>query len=235
MTLRTAASKSKQLAKRLVPAKVIQSRLHKRVFMQFADKTGLVYFGYVDQRNDEHSLVRGLTVSARHRDNHYCIGSFDDYDVTLVERSDTLRFPGKPARAHNWVIMSFDLHRPVDLPHIFLGLHTHSEAFYAQLFTKFANFSRLPSAMLTGYDPAFLQRYAIYADPSQLISAQHLFHPALTKMIAEHFGGLTIEISNGCLYLYAENHRPNPALLEKMIKYGIWLAKALDLQTSHAQ
>jgi hypothetical protein len=234
MTIRTAAAKSKQFARRFVPAKVIQSRLHKRVFMQFADKAGMVYFGYVDQRNDEHSLVRGLTVSARHRDNHYCIGSFDDYDIALVERSDTIRHPGKPAKAHNWIIMSFDLHQSVDLPHVFLGLHTHSEQFYAQLFTKFSHFSRLPESMLAGYDRTFLQRYAIYANPSQLLSAQRLFHPALTKMIAEHFGGLTIEISEGCLYLYAENHRPSSALLEKMLKYGVWVAKALDAQTDHA-
>ena len=232
MTVRTAAAKSKQLMKRLVPAKVIQSRLHKRVFMQFADKTGLVYFGFVDQRNDEHSLVRGMTVSAHHRDNHYCIGSFDDYDISLVERSDTIRFPGKPAHAHNWIIMTFDLHQPADLPHVFLGLHTHSEAFYAQLFTKFTHFTRLQPTQLGNYDPAFLHRYAMYTDPAQLISAERIFHPALAKMITDQFGGLTIEISDGCLYLYAENNRPSAALLEKMIKYGTWLAKTIDTQAS---
>jgi hypothetical protein len=228
------AARSKQFVKRLVPAKVIQSRLHKRVFMQFADKTGLVYFGYVDQRNDEHSLVRGLTVSAHHRDNHYCIGSFDDYDVTLVERSDTIRFPGKPARTHDWVIMSFDLHQSVDLPHVFLGLHTHSEAFYAQLFTKFAHFTRLPLGSLGGYDPAFLQRYALYANPSQIVSAERLFNQSITKSIGDKFGNLTIEISEGCLYLYAENQRPTAALLEKMIQYGVWLAKTIDSQGNYA-
>lgn len=235
MTLRTTAAKSKQLVKRLVPAKVIQSRLHKRVFMHFADKTGLVYFGYVDQHGDEHRLVRGLSVSAQHRDNHYCIGSFDDYDIALVERSDTLRFPGKPARTHEWIIMSFDLHQSVDLPHLFLGLHTHTESFYAQLFTKFSQFTRLPLTVSDGYDAGFLARYALYADPAHSIGAGRLFHPALTKIIGEQFGGLTIEISEGCLYLYAENHRPTPTLLEKMIKYGIWLAKALDLQENHPE
>lgn len=232
--MRMTAAKSKQFVKRLVPAKVIQSRLHKRVFMQFADKTGLVYFGYVDQRNDEHSLVRGLTVSAHHRDNHYCIGSFDDYDITLVERSDTIRFPGKPARTHEWVIMSFDLHQSVDLPHVFLGLHTHDEAFYAQLFTKFTHFTRLPLASLGGYDPGFLARYALYANPAQIVSAERLFNQAMTKIIGEQFGGLTIEISEGCLYLYSENHRPSLALLEKMIKYGVWLAKTIDAQGDYA-
>ena len=46
--------RSIQLLKTLAPAKVLQSQLHRRVFMQFAEKVRLVYFGYVDQRNDEH-------------------------------------------------------------------------------------------------------------------------------------------------------------------------------------
>lgn len=224
----TSIEKSKQLVKRLVPAKVVQSRLHKRVYRQFADKIGLVYFGYVDQRNDEHRLVRGLTVSSKHRDNHYCIGSFDDYDVTLVERTDTLRFPGKPVRTFNWIIMVFDLQHSVDLPHLFLGLHTHGDSFYAQLFTKFSTLANVPLESLSGYDRAFLHQYTLYADPSQMLSAERLFNQSLTKTITEHFGGLTIEISEGCLYLYAEHQRPSAALLEKMLRYGIWLAKTID-------
>ncbi|MFI5212863.1 MAG: hypothetical protein ACHQTE_02790 [Candidatus Saccharimonadales bacterium] len=228
MTDHHAAAKSRQLLQRIVPAKVIQSRVHKRTFLQFADKVGMVYFGYVDQRHDEHRLVRGLTVSSKHRDNHYCIGSYDDYDVTLLERTDTLHFPGKPPKTHDWIIMTFDLHRSVDLPHVFLGLHTHSEAFYAQLFTKFANFNPLPLEVADGYDTGFLQRYAIYAMPAQALSAARLFNQSITKIIADHFGGLTIEISENCLYLYAEHQRPSAQLLEKMLKYGIWLARSLD-------
>src|ERR1044072_5775592 len=103
---------AKYYAKAFVPAKVLQSRLHKRVFMQFAEKIGLVYFGYVNQRSDEHRLVRGLTVSAGHRDSNYCVGSFQGYDIALVERIDTIRFPGKSSKTHNWIIMTFDLHIP---------------------------------------------------------------------------------------------------------------------------
>lgn len=214
--------------KRLLPARMLQSRMHKRMFMQFADKIGLVYFGYVDQRNDEHSLIRGLTVSAKHRDNHYCIGSYDNYDIALVSRSDTINFPGKPPRPQEWLIMSFDLHRSVDLPHIFVGLHTHGAAFYAQLFTKYPHFNQVPLLTSMGYSQSFLQRYALYATPAQALSAARLFTPAITTLIADHFGGLTIEISDNCLYLYAEQQRPTQAVLERMIKYGVWLAKSLD-------
>lgn len=228
MAKRSFVKKSQQLLKAFVPAKVIQSRLHKRVFMQFAEKIGLVYFGYVDQRSDEHRLVRGLTVSANHRDNHYCIGSFEGYDMTLVERVDTIRFPGKPAKTHDWIIMAFDLHAPVDVPHVFIGLHTHSEAFYAQLFTKFSYLTKVPLGTFGAYDPAFTQRYAVYTEPSQSVAAERLFDQEIARTIAAHFGSLTMEIADGCLYLYAEHQRPSMALLDKMAKYGVWLAKSID-------
>lgn len=226
---------SKKMVKQLVATKAMQSRMHKRTFKQFASKLGFVYFGYVDQRNDEHNLVRGLTVSTKHHDNHYCIGSYSDYDVTLVERSDTIRFPGKPAKAHNWVIMVFDLHRSVDLPHIFLGLKTHSEAFYAQFFTKFSHFSAVNLGTEHPYDADFMRRYTMYTKPEQALSAERLINQPIAKRINERFGNLSIEISENCLFLYAENQRPTTVLLDTMLSRGIWLAQTLDRQAVEMQ
>lgn len=224
-------SQVKQFVNALVPAKVIQSRLHKRVYMNFAEKIGLVYFGYVDQRYDEHRLVRGLTLSANHRDNHYCIGTFQNYDVTLVERTDTIKFPGKPPKSHNWIIMAFDLKTPVDVPHIFLGLHGHSETFYAHLFTKFSTLSKVPLGTFGAYDPAFINRYAVYTQPAKSLDAERLFDQDIAKVIADRFGSLTIEVADNCLYLYAEHQRPTEALLERMLKYGVWLAQSIDARS----
>lgn len=223
-------NQSKYLLKSFVPAKVIQSRLHKRVFMQFAEKIGMVYFGYVDQRSDDHRLIRGLTVSANHRDTHYCVGSYKNYDVALVERVDTIRFPGKPAKNHDWIIMTFDLHSADDVPHVFLGLHTHSDTFYAHLFTKFAQLTRAPLGTFGAYDKTFTDRYAIYSEPAQAVAAERLFDHQTTKTISDHFGSLTIEVDEGCLYVYAEHQRPSLALLERMLKYGTWLAQMIDFR-----
>jgi hypothetical protein len=225
--------KSVQLFKTLTPAKVMRSRLHKRVFMQFAEKIGLVYFGYVDQQNDEHRLVRGLTVSARHRDNHYCIGTFDNYDITLVERSDTIRFPGKSPRAHNWIIMTFDLHTSKDVPHIFLGLHNHDAIFYAQLFTKFSQLTEVPLGRFGSHNKQFTDKYALYAEPAHMIFAEQLFHPEITNAIVESFNGFTVEIADESVYLYAEHAHPSVHLLERMLKNGLWLAKTIDLAMAH--
>jgi hypothetical protein len=219
---------SKRLARSFAPAKVLQSRLHKRVMMEFAEKVGLVYFGYVDQHGDEHRLVRGLTVSSTHHDNHYCIGTFQGYDITLVERTDRIVFPGKTPKAHDWIIMEFDLHTHADLPHMFVGLHSHSDTFYAHLFTKFATLAKIPLGTFGAYDAAFTHRYAIYTEPAQAIAGEQLLDRSITKTIGEEFGSLTIEITDNNLYLYAEHQRPTQALLDKMLKYGVWLAESLD-------
>jgi hypothetical protein len=219
---------AKYFLKAMAPSKVLQSRLHKRVYMNFAEKVGLVYFGYVDQRSDDHRLVRGLTLSPNHRDNHYCIGTFQNYDITLVERMDTIKFPGKPVKNHTWIIMEFDLRTKVDLPHVFLGLHSHSETFYAHLFTKFATLVKAPLGTFGTYDPAFLNRYAVYTEPAKTLEAERIFDQETAKVIAQQFGSLTIEVSENCLYLYAEHQRPTEALLERMIRYGVWLAESID-------
>lgn len=225
-------AKTMQLIRSLAPAKVIQSRLHKHVFMYFAEKMGLVYFGYVDQQSDDHRLVRGLTLSARYRDNHYCIGTFQNYDVTLVERTDTIKFPGKPAKTHTWIIMTFDLHTSYDFPHVFLGLHSHSETFYAHLFTKFSHLSKVPLGTFGAYDQSFMRRYAIYSQPAKSLEAEKIFDQETAKVIAERFGSLTVELADNCLYLYAEHQRPTEALLERMLKYGVWLAATIDTRVN---
>ena len=223
---------AKYYANAFVPAKVLQSRLHRRAFMQFAEKAGLVYFGYVDQHNDEHRLVRGLTVSASHKDNNYCIGSFKGYDVTVVERTDTLHFPGKPSRTQDWLIMTFDLHTHVDLPHVFIGLHTHSETFYAKLFTKFARLLKVPVGSFLHVPKEFSDKYAVFSEPDRLIQAERLFDSEVTKSITAAFGSLTIEIADGCLYVYAWHQRPSVAYLTRMLQNGLWLADALDVRAA---
>jgi hypothetical protein len=230
MDTTTITRRGKQMLLAFAPSKVVQSRLHKRVMMNFAERAGLVYFGYVDQRDDEHRLVRGLTISPHHRDNHYCIGTFQGYDVVLVERTDTIKFPGKSAKMHDWIIMEFDLHTKWDIPHIFLGLHSHSDTFYAQLFTKFSKLARMPQSTLGVYSQAFASRYAVYTEPERAIEVEELFDKKITETIGQHFGSLTVEVSEGCLYLYAEHQRPSQALLDKMIKYGTWLAESIDMK-----
>lgn len=208
--------------------KPVTKQLTKRTVQKFAEQIGLVYFGYVNQRSDEHRLVRGLTVSNSHVDNHYCIGTFDGYDITMVKRSDTIRHPHKAPKQYSLMIMTFDLHRSVDLPHTFLGLRSYSHDFYSHLFTKFVHFSAVDVRREAGYKDDFLRRYGLYSTPAQVMSAQWLFTPQIANFIAENFPKFSYEISQGCLYVYVDDHQPSQATLERMLKSGLWLSRVLD-------
>ncbi|HEU0266462.1 MAG TPA: hypothetical protein VFQ70_02450, partial [Candidatus Saccharimonadaceae bacterium] len=133
--------------------------------------------------------------------------------------------------AYEWLIMTLDLHMLVDLPHIFVGLHTGDETFYGNVFTKFSRLAMVPLGTLGLHDSRFLSRYTIYAPPEQALSAERLFRPEITKAIGESFGNLMIEINDGTLYLYGEQFRPTIHMLERMLQLGVWLASALDRQT----
>lgn len=217
-----------KLVSQLVPRNVLLRRANKHAIMKFAEEVGLVYFGFVDQRTTEHQLIRGLTLSTSHRDAHYSVGSLFNYDVALVERRDALHRPSGASQPHQWLIMQFDLHSAGNVPHIFLGLHTHSDAFYAHLFAKFSHLQRAPLGTFGMYDKAFTDRYAIYTQPAASLTAERLFDTEMTKVMAQHFGSLTVEISDGCLYLYSEHARISKSLLETMLQNGIWLAKHID-------
>lgn len=223
----------KKILSRLLPGDVITKQANKRVIMNFAESVGMVYFGHVDHREEEHKLIRGLTLSNKHRDNHYSIGSTSGYDLTLVERTDTIHVPGKPAKRHQWLIFGIDLHASVDLPHIFLGHDHHSVQFYELLFTKFSRMQKIAIGTFGTYSPSFTEHYSIFTEPAESLSAERLFSHETTRLIAAHFGPLSIEVVDNCLYLYSEKSLINRELLETMLKNGLWLADSLDKNAQH--
>lgn len=211
---------------------VFATQKHRRTIMRFAEKVGLVYFGSVDHDDDEQRIVRGLTTSPHYRDTHYTIGTYDGYDVAFVERSGTVKVPhGKPER-QQWLVMEVDLRTQSDLPHVFLGKQSHTQAFYLQFLTKFSYMTRIPAGVADGYDEKFLRHYTIYGRIVDQVSVMRLFDPVLTKAIVEHFHELAVEVSDGCLYLYAENSIPTEHVLEAMLRYGVWLAQTIDARAS---
>jgi len=210
------------------PKQLFSSRAEKKVMAQFADRLGLVYFGYVDQRDDDHRLVRGVTVSTQHKDNHYCIGSYEGYDITLVRRSDVLAKANKTQKKHHeWLIMTFDIHLQVDLPHLFLGVHSRSDVFYSNLLTKFSHLTRVSLGTLGHYDASFIERYRLYSAPDQMLSASRIIRPEVATAMAQHFSGIDIEIHDGVVYIYSE-HKSSQQVLEKMLQCGLWFVRMID-------
>lgn len=222
-----------KVVKRASPKRVLDKYSDRQTIQRFGEKFGLVYFGHVSSQNEDYRMVRGLTLSTKHRDAHYCIGSYNNYDVVFVERYDTVvNLKQKTRRAHRWHIMQFDLRTTTELPHLFVGLHTHSEAFYLQLFTKFPELRSLRIGHLGSHRPEFLAKYRIYGPPAKIIDIERLLTPEITEMITAHFGALAIEIHDGSLYIYSEKLRVSESLLEGMLKNGVWLAQHIDAVSS---
>lgn len=209
----------------VIPKQLLSSsRSTKRLITNFAEDAGIVYFGYVSQRDDEHHIVRGLTVSTKHVDDHYCIGTYEDHDVVFVERRDSL----KSNKKHTWHIIEFDLKAQVDLPHIFVSAAKPTHSFYDLLKTKYHTMQKLSLGALGTYPNEFTSHFNLYATPAHAITAEHILTPIIAATIASHFKGLSIEISEQALYVYSERAHLTTDLLQSMLVNGSWLAKQID-------
>lgn len=227
MSVRRFKLRAKRALRHMAPSHVVWTRVTKRTIMRFAEKVGLMYFGYVDQRNDDHRLIRGHTVSATHQDNHYCIGSFKGYDVMMVLRNDVVEVSHAQKREQrcHWLILTIDLHTRYDVPHCYIGHHDRDHAFRAY----FEPLSPLALGSLHTYSHRFLSDYSVYAKATHAIEIERIISPDVSAVIAEYFASASIEIEDGTLYLYIESQRPTEALLEKMLSNGVWLAESIDM------
>lgn len=201
-----------------------RSKATRHTVEAFAERSNMVYFGYVSQRNDEHHIVRGLTVSTKHVDDHYCIGTVNGYDVVFVERTDSIR----KGRHHRWHIMEFDLKTTADLPHTFIGSPTHGYGFHELLTTKFPTLMPALMGVTNVYPHEFTSHYSVYVTPAHAVAAEQIITPETALKIGQHFKGLVIEITEQALYLYSEKPGLNSELLDVMLANGAWLARAID-------
>lgn len=208
-----------------VPRKLLSpSKNTKRIIMDFASTCGLVYFGYVSQRSDEHHIVRGMTVSTNHHDDHYCIGTFETYDAVFVERSDTLR----NGKKHSWHIVEIDLKTDQDIPHVFIGAGKHGNGFHELLATKYSTMQPVALGATMQYPTEFADKFTLYTTPAHAVMVEQLISPEISAVIASHFIGLVIEITDQALYIYSEKAHASVNLLATMLQNGVWLANNLD-------
>jgi hypothetical protein len=196
----------------------------KRMIVDFAERSNMVYFGYVNQLSDEHRIVRGLTVSTRHHDDHYCIGTFKQYDVVFVERTDTIL----TNHTHTWHIMEFDLKSTTDIPHMFIGSSRHGRGFHSLLGAKYSTMLPAQLGMTGRYTDDFTHSFHLYVSPADAVVAEQYIDPETATTIASHFKGLVIEITSDALYVYSEKTHLSPQLLDTMLVNGAWLAHHID-------
>lgn len=212
----------KQLKARL--RSVLRPRSSRKLIVDFAERCGMVYFGYVSQLSDEHRIVRGLTVSTRHRDHHYCIGTYKSYDVVFVERTDTILTD----HTHTWHILEIDLESKADIPHMFIGSEKHGLGFHSLLKTKYPMMNPLSLGITAEYPKEFTDHFRIYATQTHAVEAEQLIVPEVAQLLGEHFKGLVAEITEESLFIYSEQERLTGHLMDVMMANGIWLAQAID-------
>ena len=218
------AVRVKRAIRHLAPQHVAKARVTKRVIDRFADKIGLVYFGYVDQREEDQRLVRGHTVSATHIDSHYCIGTVHGYDVILLLRNDVVRLRNhKQARCH-WLMYTIDLHTKVDVPAFYVGHKTREQIYEA----KYSSHKPLILGHLAPYPSQFTGHYTVYGNAARTIEIERLITPSVADVIATHFQGASFEVEDNTLYMYIESKYPREPLLEKTLSNGLWLAEQID-------
>lgn len=206
------------------------SKISKHIFKKFAIKFGLLYFGAVDQKSDEHQIVRGFTVSSTHIDNHFCAGTSDGYDIHLVSRKDIIHHPNGSVSNQNWIIMTFGLHTKNDLPHFFIAPKNHDISLFQNFFYTFSNISEIELGAYEQYSDIFTYKYAICARQSMTINTQKIIDANASSIIGKHFWPLAIEQNEHVLYIYSSAEVISENLLKIMYENGLWLAGQIDYQ-----
>lgn len=211
----------------LSPHHVAKQLSAARVYRDIAQVYGLVYFGSVSASDDEYEMVRGLTVSADHKDQHYCVGTVEGYDVILLERADQLTFPGKQPVSYKWTVLQIDL-RDVTLPHVFIDTRQHQSAFYDVLFAKFARLQAMDSNLFADHDPRFANTFTVYTTPTDQADMIQLLSPDITATLGHHFSHFDFEVFDDRVIVYSSNRVPSKQLIDHMLRAGIWLAREIE-------
>lgn len=214
----------KKIQSAVNPAQVSRGLATGIAIRKFANITGLVYFGTVNQVEDDYRLVRGITASNTHRDSHYSVGSLDGFDIALVTRRDTLHYPDKRKRKFEWTIMTIDTRTNYDIPHIFISHDKAREI----LLAKYTGLTPLVVGIHEPHNPEFTDQYAISAQIEHSIEVTSIITPEITNAIKSVFDSIAVEIEDNTVYLYLQNDIPTVHELERMAKHGMWLVEKLE-------
>lgn len=199
------------------------------VYRRFADHYDLVYFGRLHQEDDEQHVVRGITVSTQHVDEHYCVGTVHGYDIILLKRTDKIAQANTTrTEKYSWTIMQFDLHGAYDYPHVFIDGGHHNELFYQTLFVKFSRLMKVDKASFGEANRSFTDRFTSYTPPDALDDLPVFLSGAVGETMSHHFAHLDFEWFQDRLLVYSTGHMPTKHLLEHMLRAGLWLAAELD-------
>lgn len=192
----------------------------------FSDMVGLVYFGSVHQHDDEYDAIRGFTASLNHRDSHFAVGTYDGYNIRIVDRYDVVRVAGQESKEQLWTIIEIELETK-DIPHLFFIPTGQSGGEYARLFATQPHMHPLNSAN-SNHSPEFYGRYQILTRATHSLKVESLFTSPMIVGISSRFWPRGIEIEHGKLLIYINERRLEKTALELTLTSALWLAEMLD-------
>lgn len=203
------------------------SRQRGRVLRKFSDTMGLVHFGTVHQNDDEHNVIRGFTASLTHHDTHYSVGTYNGYNIRLVNRFDVVHIAGNPHHEQTWTIIEIELANQ-GIPHIFFVPTGQQAGEYGRLYATQPHMQPLNAMIFSHHSPEFHGRFQILASPTYAHRVETLFSSPIIVGIGSRFWPHGIEIAHGKLFIYITQHRLTKTVLETTLASGLWLAETID-------
>ncbi len=203
-----------------------QLRTRAKVLKTFANRMGFVHFGLVDQHDDDYDAIRGFTASLTHIDSDYSVGTYEGYNIRLVDRFDSYKH-GSHSHEQLWCIMEINLHTP-HLTHVFLSPTGREAGEYDKLFTVQPHLQPLNTMILQNHSSELHGRYQILARTAHAREVEELLTSPIVAGIASRFWPHGVEFNNDKLYIYITQHRLTRTVLETSLAAGLWLAEMLD-------
>jgi len=194
---------------------------------QFSKHLGLVHFGEVHQHDDELDAIRGFTASLTHRDTHFAVGTYNGFNIRIVNRFDVIRIAGNPNHEQLWTIIEIELDAK-GVPHICFVPTGREGGEYGRLYATQPHMQPLNSMILDNRSPEFHGRFQIYARPTYSHQVERLFSSPIILGIGSRFWPHGIEIERGKLLLYITEHRLSKTVLESVLASGLWLAETIE-------
>lgn len=205
------------------------SRLRQRgsALRRFSHTIGLVYFGTVHQHDDEHDAIRGFTASLTHKDTHYAVGTYNGFNIRVVNRFDVIRSVGNSYHEQLWTIIEIELDTK-GVPHMFFVPTGREAGEYGRIYATQPQLQPLNSTFWDTKSPEFHGRFQILASPTHAHRVETLFTSPVIVGIASRFWPHGIEIEHGKILIYITEHRLDKAVLEIALASGLWLAETID-------
>lgn len=205
-----------------------------KVLKDFSEKIGLAYLGSMHQHDDEYDAIRGFTASTSHRDSNYAVGTYESFDIRVVNRFDVQKqHVNKSSRKITpmaWVVLEFTLKNLDDAPHVFFvptgGPHSSA---YEKVFTANIHMQPLNNTLnQANHSTSLYGKYQILSRPTHAGRVAELLTDPVVFGIGEKLWPQGLEIYKNKLYIYISEENITSSILDTACVSGLWLAKELS-------